>query len=83
MIINKKYNDLSSFNIQFKNSKPYPHIILDNFLDKDFFLNLDTKSFGIEKQKIKNSFIYYLSIDKLFVFFKVDYTDEHPKYLFG
>jgi Rps23 Pro-64 3,4-dihydroxylase Tpa1-like proline 4-hydroxylase len=49
MIINKKYNDLSSFNIEFKNSKPYPHIILDNFLDKDFFLNLDTESFGIEK----------------------------------
>ena len=49
MIINKKYNDLSAFNIEFKNAKPYPHIILDNFLDDEFFSNLDTDSFSIEK----------------------------------
>ena len=48
-ILNEKYNDLSSFNIEFKNAKPYPHIILDNFLDDEFFSNLDTDSFSIEK----------------------------------
>lgn len=51
MIINKKYNDLTSFNIEFKNAKPFPHIILDNFLDKNFFLNLNTNSFNIEKYR--------------------------------
>ena len=51
MIINKKYNDLTSFNIAFKNAKPFPHIILDNFLDKNFFLNLYTNSFSIEKYR--------------------------------
>ena len=50
-IINEKYNDLSSFNIIFKNAKPYPHIILDNFLDENFFLNLNTESFSIQKYR--------------------------------
>tara|TARA_B110000003_G_C16354750_1_gene420211 strand:- start:22 stop:216 length:195 start_codon:yes stop_codon:yes gene_type:complete len=49
MIINNKYSNLSSFNVEFKNAKPYPHIILDNFLDDEFFSNLDTDSFSIEK----------------------------------
>jgi Rps23 Pro-64 3,4-dihydroxylase Tpa1-like proline 4-hydroxylase len=51
MIINNKYNDLGSFNIEFKNAKPYPHVILDNFLDEDFFSKLDTESFSIEKHR--------------------------------
>ena len=50
-IINEKYNDLSSFNIIFKNAKPYPHIILDNFLEENFFLNLNTESFSIQKYR--------------------------------
>ena len=50
-IINEKYNDLSSFNIIFKNAKPYPHIILDNFLEENFFLNLNIESFSIQKYR--------------------------------
>ena len=48
-ILKKKYNDLSSFNIEFKNAKPYPHIILDNFLDKFFFENLDVEKIKVNK----------------------------------
>lgn len=59
MIINKKYNDLTSFNIAFKNTKPFPHIILDNFLDKNFFLNLNTNSFSIEKYRNDHSDTFF------------------------
>ena len=53
-MINKKYDDLSVFKIEFKNAKPYPHIILDNFLDENFFSNLNTDSFSIEKHRNKH-----------------------------
>lgn len=50
-MINKKYDDLSEFKIEFKNAKPYPHIILDNFLDDNFFSNINTESFSIKKHR--------------------------------
>ena len=37
-IINNKYADLSKFSLNFKSEKPFPHVVLDDFLDKTFFL---------------------------------------------
>ncbi len=45
-IINNKYNDLSNYSEDFIRAKPYPHIILDNFLDEGFFSNLDLENFN-------------------------------------
>ncbi len=36
-IINVKYHNLSSFKNSFKEAKPFPHLILDNFLEKEYF----------------------------------------------
>ena len=52
-IINEKYTSLENFSEKFKNSKPFPHIVFDNFLDKSFFSELDTEKFTIEKFKLK------------------------------
>ena len=45
-IINRKYNELHEYSIEFINAKPYPHIILDNFLDETFFSQLDIDNFS-------------------------------------
>ena len=42
-ILNEIYNDLSELNFKFENAKPYPHVVLDNFLNKEFFENLDVE----------------------------------------
>jgi len=34
--IQEKYNDTDALQIQYKNNKPFPHIILDDFIDLDF-----------------------------------------------
>ena len=39
-IINDKYHNLSNFKNQFKAEKPFPHLILDNFLKEDYFSDL-------------------------------------------
>ncbi len=39
-IINDKYHNLSNFKNQFKAEKPFPHLVLDNFLNEDYFRNL-------------------------------------------
>ena len=36
-IINKKYSDLSKYHYNFYNASPFPHIILDDFLNVDYF----------------------------------------------
>ena len=36
-VINKTYDNLEKFSSEFMMGKPYPHIVLDDFLDKDFF----------------------------------------------
>ena len=48
-ILNEKYNDLGLLNIKFKNAEPYPHVILDNFLDKFFFDTLDVDKIKVNK----------------------------------
>ena len=50
-IINKIYNNLENYSDHFKNTEPFPHIILDNFLDETFFSTLDVEKFSIEKYK--------------------------------
>jgi len=37
-IINIKYNNLKKYSSLFIKAKPYPYIILDDFLDEIFFL---------------------------------------------
>ena len=50
-IINKKYNNLAIYETDFKSAKPFPHIILDNFLDESFFQNLNVEKIKTNKQK--------------------------------
>tara|TARA_B100001057_G_scaffold270798_1_gene270944 strand:- start:387 stop:1187 length:801 start_codon:yes stop_codon:yes gene_type:complete len=50
-IINNKYADLSTFSVNFKSEKPFPHVILDNFLDENFFSNLDLENLDINHEK--------------------------------
>ncbi len=50
-VINENYSNLESYSVKFQNAKPFPHIILDNFLEQSFFLSLETEKFGIEKFK--------------------------------
>ncbi len=50
-IINKKYNNLEIYETDFKSAKPFPHVILDNFLDESFFKNLNVDKIKINKQK--------------------------------
>ena len=38
--INKKYHNLKNFSDSFKNAKPFPHVILDDFLNEKYFSNL-------------------------------------------
>ena len=53
-IINDKYKDLSIYSSEFKNQSPYPHVILDDFLDRNFFNNLDVEKIEVNKEKGKN-----------------------------
>ena len=39
-IVNKKYKNLGLYSYDFMNAKPYPHVVLDNFLDNDFFFKI-------------------------------------------
>ena len=49
-IINEKYKNLEIYEPDFKSSKPYPHIVLDNFLDKSFFENLDVNKVDVNNK---------------------------------
>ena len=48
-IINEKYLDLMPFASVFRHAKPFPHIVLDNFLDQGFFDEL-CKVTGAERK---------------------------------
>ena len=50
-IINKKYKDLSKYSNDFLNAEPYPHLILNDFLDNNFFSNLDVENIKIDQNK--------------------------------
>jgi len=39
-IINEKYRSLVGFSEEFRNAKPFPYLVMDDFLDKDFFVQL-------------------------------------------
>ena len=48
-IINKTYYNLEQFSKNFKDAKPYPHLILDNFLIDPFFKNLNLENYKLNK----------------------------------
>ena len=52
-IINKKYKNLSNLSNKFINSSPFPHLVLDNFLEKSFFKKItdDKKKLNYSKGK--------------------------------
>lgn len=53
-IINQKYKDLSIFFNDFKLAKPFPHLVLDDFLDKDFFNNLKIEEINANREEGAN-----------------------------
>jgi len=50
-IINNKYNNLKNYSSLFFKAKPYPYVILDNFLDETFFSNLHNNDLNINSKK--------------------------------
>ena len=53
-IINQKYNDLTTYSVQFFNNKPFPYLILDNFLEEKFYDDLNNESSKINYNKGKS-----------------------------
>ena len=51
IIINNIYKDLGKYSMEFMYAKPYPHIILDNFLDESFFQNLVVENINLNKKE--------------------------------
>ena len=50
-IISEKYKNLEKYDSDFRIAKPFPHIILDNFLDESFFQNLNVEKIRTDKEK--------------------------------
>ena len=50
-IINKKYRNLEIYNSKFKAAEPFPHLVLDEFLDQSFFQNLVTEDIKPDRKK--------------------------------
>jgi hypothetical protein len=50
-ILNKEYINLRNYSREFADAKPYPHIVLDNFLDKSFFSQIDIENFSSKPKK--------------------------------
>ena len=53
-IINSEYLDLNKFKKTFHQNKPFPHLVMDNFLSKDFFEKLKNDKLKIEYSFGKN-----------------------------
>jgi len=51
-IISEKYKNLKKYNSDFRIAKPFPHIILDNFLDESFFQKLNVEKIRTTKKKV-------------------------------
>ena len=49
-IINSKYSDLEFLKPEFEENKPFPHVVLDDFLSNNFFSN-----FGIYQEEINQN----------------------------
>ena len=60
-IINKKYKDLTIYKDDFKSGLPFPHLILDNFLDENFFEKIDVDEI---KRNQKEGLIFNTDIEK-------------------
>ena len=52
-MINQKYYNLNPYIKEFKNAKPYPHIILEDFFTESFFKKISIES-ELSDQAIKN-----------------------------
>lgn len=52
-IINREYLNLNNFKDNFHSSGPYPHLVMDNFLDKRFFDKLNLENDIARKNKGK------------------------------
>ena len=52
-IINSNYLDLDKFKEKFHNNKPYPHIVIDNFLSKEFFSEIEMDTNKIDHKNGK------------------------------
>ena len=53
-IINQKYHNLSSYSEEFLKNSPYPYLILDNFLDENFYKFLNNENEKINYQNGKS-----------------------------
>lgn len=53
-IINQKYHNLSSYSEEFLKNSPFPYLILDNFLDENFYKFLNNESEKINYQNGKS-----------------------------
>ena len=52
-IINSKYDNLSLFKTEFEKNKPFPHIVLDDFLTESFFSSLKIYKEELDQKKGK------------------------------
>jgi Rps23 Pro-64 3,4-dihydroxylase Tpa1-like proline 4-hydroxylase len=52
-IVNPKYLDLESYKSIFEKNKPFPHLVLDDFLSDSFFSNLEVNAKDIDQNNGK------------------------------
>ena len=73
-IINPNYHNLENKKLEFQENKPFPYIILDNFLESSFYEKLDTKlkinDYFQGGKKFNTNFFYliYFSLIRDFAF---------------
>lgn len=53
-IINQKYHDLNNYSEQFLSNKPYPYLIMDNFLDQKYYEILNNENSKIKYENGKS-----------------------------
>ncbi len=56
-VISTKYHDLSKFKAEFLSSMPFPHLILDNFLDEEFFQKISASQKSLTTGKSFNTLV--------------------------
>lgn len=53
-MLNKKYLNLCDYQKEFSNAKPYPHIVLDNFIDENLYTSITNDFELIDRSTGKN-----------------------------
>ena len=67
-IVGSWINDLNKLNILFKNNKPYPHVVINNFLNNEVFKKIDSLFHNIDNYNWKcynNPLEYKYSYNKI------------------